>query len=313
MNINPSRIVSLLPSATEIVAALGASSQLVGRSHECDHPPEIASVPVLTRARVDGEAPSGEIDRSVRGLIENALSIHALDAARLKELAPDIVITQTLCAACAVTPEDVERAVADWTGARPRVLALEPQGLGDVASDIFRIAVALKRDQQGLDLLTTIEKRFDSVVARAAELEDHERPSVAALEWIEPLIGAGHWVPELVEMAGGRSVTGAAGQPSARIELADLARRDPDVIVVAPCGLDLKRARAEMASLALRPEWRTLRAVETRQVFLIDGSALVNRPGPRLVESVESIAEILHRQIFVFGHRGRYWDSFRPG
>jgi iron complex transport system substrate-binding protein len=305
------RIVSLLASASEIVAALGASSQLVGRSHECDFPPEIAAVPVLTRARVDGEMPSGEIDRGVRGLIDNALSIHALDASRLKELAPDIIITQTLCEACAVTPEDVDNALAEWTGSKPRVLALEPRGLGDVASDIFRIAAAIKREQEGLGLLTAIEKRFDAIVARVAELEDHERLTVAALEWIDPLVGAGHWVPELIEMAGGISLTGKSGQASARIELADLAARDPDVIIVAPRGLDLRRARAEMAMLALRPEWRALRAVATRQVFLIDGGALVNRPGPRLAESLESIAEILHRQLFVFGHRGRYWDSFR--
>jgi iron complex transport system substrate-binding protein len=304
------RIVSLIASATEIVAALGAREMLVGRSHECDFPPEVAALPALSQPRIALERPSGAIDRDIKALLEAALSIYAIDAAALRALAPDVVITQTLCRVCAVSLDDVTAALAAWTGARPSIVALAPMRLADVMGDIARVGAAIGRDMAAATLIEAMATRIAAIARAAAGLK---RPRVAALEWTRPLMAGGNWMPELIAAAGGVAVFGEAGAHSPPIDLAALQAADPDVIVVVPCGFTIARTRTELAALAATPGWRALRAVREDRVFLLDGNALFNRPGPRLVESCEVLAEILHpaafhARPFAFCHGGSFWE-----
>jgi iron complex transport system substrate-binding protein len=304
MNDGP-RIVSLIASATEIVASLGFAHHLVGRSHECDFPPGVRTLPMLTEPRIATDRPSAVVDRDIKAILAQALSVYRVDGAQLQQLQPDIIVTQTQCEVCAVSLADVEQALADWTGVRPRLVSLQPNGLADVWEDIRRVAAALDAPQRADSLLVRLQRRIDAIAAAAQEQD--RRPSVACIEWIEPLMAAGNWVPELVTLAGGRNLLGIAGQHSPWMSWADLVAADPDIILVLPCGFDIARSRAEMPALTKRPEWQQLRAVRNSAVFLCDGNQYFNRPGPRLVESLEILAEILHPQRFDFGHRGRGW------
>ncbi len=298
---NEPRIASLLASATEIVCALGARDRLVARSHECDFPPDVASLPAVTAPKLDTSRPSAAIDRDVKALLEQALSVYRVEAERLRELAPEIIVTQTQCEVCAVSENDVVVALASWTGARPRIVSLKPDGLADVMADILRVAEAIDRPSAGAALVASLEARMSTIALRAAELP---RRRVACIEWIEPLMAAGNWMPELVAMAGGENLFGEAGKHSPWMTLDALVASDPDVIVVLPCGFDIARTREEMPALTARPEWQRLRAVRGRQVWLVDGNQYFNRPGPRLADSLEILAEMLHPATFRFGHHG---------
>lgn len=299
------RVVSLLASATEIVAALGGLDLLVARSHECDFPPEVARLPMVTSPQLDTARPSGAIDRDVKALLEQSLSIYRVDGERLNELKPDLIITQTQCEVCAVTPADVETALAAWTGARPQIVSLAPNALADIFEDIQRVAAALGRSDRGPALVNELRGRMDGIASVAAQLDEH--PRVACIEWIEPLMAAGNWMPGLVALAGGENLFGAAGRHSPWLTLDELAASDPDIILVLPCGFDIARTRVELATLAERPAWRRLRAVRDGRIFLCDGNSYFNRPGPRLADSLEILAEILHPRHFAFGHEGRGW------
>jgi iron complex transport system substrate-binding protein len=306
------RIVSLLPSSTEIVCALGLEAQLVGRSHECDHPPSVAELPVCSSPRIDPRASSAEIDRSVKTLVSRGLSVYEVDADRLRALAPDVILTQEQCEVCAVTPRDLEEALAAWLGSRPRVVSLEPATLGDVFADMLRVANALGVDAHGRELVAELSLRISAIGERTGD--QSPRPRVACLEWIDPLMADGNWMPELVRLAGGSATLGATGIHSPWTTLEALAEADPDVIVVLPCGFDLARTRSEIGPLAGSPDFRRLRAVSEGRVALADGHQYFNRPGPRLVESLEILAEILHPSRFDFGHRGEGWEWMgRPG
>jgi len=302
------RVVSLIASATEIVCALGGEQQLVGRSHECDYPDSVHILPAITRSRVDTGNPSGRIDAEIKSILSRALSVYEVDGLALQRLAPDVIVTQTQCEVCAVSLADVELALADWTGVRPRVVSLAPDGLADVWQDIERVAAALDRRAEGQRLVSGLKARTAAIAAKAAGCA--ERPRVACIEWIEPLMAAGNWMPELVELAGGRNLFGVAGRHSPWMRWDELVAADPDVILVLPCGFDIGRTRAEMPALAAKPEWPRLAAVRGNRVFLCDGSQYFNRPGPRLADSLEILAEILHPQAFGFGHRGRGWAPF---
>ncbi len=299
------RVASLLASATEIVAALGARELLVARSHECDFPPEVLRLPMVTAPVFDTARPSGAIDRDVKALLERSLSIYKVDAEGLREAAPDLIVTQTQCEVCAVTPGDVEAALVSWTGARPRIVSLTPNALEDVFADMRRVAEALGRPQDGVALVDALKTRMQAIADRAATL--HSRPRVACIEWIDPLMAAGNWIPELVAMAGGDNLFGAAGRHSPWLTLDELAASNPDVILVFPCGFDIARTRAELPALTERPPWRALRAVRDRHIFLCEGNRYFNRPGPRLADSLEILAEILHPASFAFGHEGTGW------
>jgi iron complex transport system substrate-binding protein len=300
------RIVSLIASSTEIVCALGFGEQLVGRSHECDFPPWVKQLPVCTAPKFPTDGTSYEIDQRVKAILAEGLSVYRVDAERLRALAPDVIVTQSQCDVCAVSLRDVEQAVCEWIESRPRIVSLEPYGLEDVWRDIVTVAVALGAAERGAALVAGLRSRIDGIVARARSLE---RPSVAVVEWIDPLMAAGNWMPELVDMAGGTNLFGEAGKHSPWMTIEELAHRDPDWILVIPCGFDVQRTRADMPALEARPEWKRLRAVRERRVVLGDGNQYFNRPGPRLVESLEILAEILHPEAFDFGHRGGGWQT----
>ena len=302
------RIVSLLASATELVAALGARDRLVGRSHECDYPPDVARLPALTAPKLDISRPSGDIDRQVKDLLARALSVYQVDAAALRALRPDLIVTQTQCEVCAVTPADLEAALAAWIAPQPTIVSLAPNALADIYADIERLAAALGTPERGAALIGTMRARMQSIATRTAALA--HRPLVAAIEWIAPLMAAGNWMPELVAMAGGENLFGVAGRHSPWMDFAALAAADPEIILVLPCGFDIARSRAEMPALAAQPGWSALRAVGEGRVFLLDGSQYFNRPGPRLVESLEILAEILHPARFRFGHEESGWVRF---
>ncbi len=303
------RVASLLASATEIVTALGAGDLLVARSHECDYPAEVARLPAVTAPKLDTSRPSADIDRDVKSLLERSLSIYHVDPSRLRDAAPDLILTQTQCEVCAVTPADVETALASWTGERPRILSLAPNALEDIFADIRRVAEALGRDEAGAALVASLGGRMAAIAARAHRLAT--RPRVACIEWIDPLRAAGNWVPELIAQAGGISLFGIAGRHSPWMTLDDLVAADPDAILVLPCGFDIPRTQAELAPLAAQPAWRGLRAVRDGRIFICDGNQYFNRPGPRLVDSLEILADILHPAEFRFGHEGAGWIRAR--
>jgi iron complex transport system substrate-binding protein len=299
------RVASLIASATEIVAALGAGNMLVARSHECDYPEDVTELPAVTAPKLDIAKPSGDIDRQVKTLLEQALSVYRVDAEGLRAVAPDIIITQTQCEVCAVSQSDVEAALERWTGKRPRVVSLAPNALADVFADIERVAAALDLRERGTALVDSLRQRIDAIAQRARAAA--KRPRVAAIEWIEPLMAAGNWVPELIALAGGENLFGEAGRHSPWMEWRDLVAADPDIILVLPCGFDIARSLREMTALTARAEWNGLRAVRNDKVFVADGNQYFNRPGPRLVDSLEILAELLHPDTFPVRHAGTGW------
>jgi len=300
------RIVTLIPSATEIVAALGFRDMIVGRSHECDYPTRIDALPALTAPKLKTEGNSAELGERVRRLIEQGLAVYKVDAPLLKKLAPDVIVTQDQCQVCAASLADVEAATRDWNGRPVAIVSLNPMSLDDVWRDIAKVAEALGVAGRGMALIHSLTQRMQMTAARAATVK--QRPRVAMIEWIEPLMAGGNWMPTLVEMAGGQNLFGVAGQHSPWLEWEALKAADPDVIVVAPCGLDLPRIRADFPALAARTGWSDLRAVKTKRVYFADGNQYFNRPGPRLVETLEILAEILHPDRFSFGLGGRAWE-----
>ena len=300
------RIVSLLPSATEIVAALGLTDAIVGRSHECDYPPEIQDRPICTEAQLNSEQPSAQIDADVLDLTQKALSIYKIKTDVLEQLQPTHIVTQDQCDVCAVNFTDVEKAVAELTLSSPKVISLQPNVLSDVWADIERVAATLGVESRSL--LIGLQSRIEACRQKTQGLS--ERPTVAAIEWTKPLMAAGNWIPELVELAGGKSVFGIAGKHSPYLKWDTLVKADPEVIIIMPCGFGLDRTRQETQPLTQRPEWSSLQAVRTGKVFITDGNSYFNRPGPRLVDSLEILAEVLHSDIFDFGYRGIGWKSF---
>lgn len=286
------RVISLLPSATEIVCALGAADQLVGISHECDFPPAICDRPRLTSSRIDASGSSRAIDEAVRAVIANALSIYAVDEARLADLAPDVIVTQDLCEVCAVSLDDVRAAVARLAHRESiEIVSLSPTRLDDVLGDIERVAQGLGVPDRGRQVRAGLEARIRDITRRAAVVPT--RPRVVSLEWIDPLMIGGTWMPELVELAGGEAVGAVAGAAAPTVTFEQLVALRPEVIVVKPCGFSLARALEEKAPIA-----RLVAALPDARVYVTDGNAFFNRPGPRLVESLEIMAACVHPGVF---------------
>ena len=301
------RIISLLPSATEIVAALGFGDHLVGRSHECDFPPGVERLPVCSSTKVPVHGTSSEIDRRVKEIVAEGLSVYRVDVDRLRELRPDLILTQTQCAVCAVTPRDLEQALRTWIGAQPAMVSLEPNNLADVWNDIRHVAKALGVPDRAEKLIVSLTKRLAAIREEARTARS--RPTVAAIEWLEPLMAGGNWMPDLIEIAGGRSLFAQPGEHSPWLDWARLIEDDPEVILLLPCGFKMAQTSRDLNLLTENPGWANLRAVKQGRVYLIDGHHFFNRPGPRLVESAEIVAEILHPERFSFGHRGTGWIS----
>ncbi|MBI2812342.1 MAG: cobalamin-binding protein [Candidatus Melainabacteria bacterium] len=302
------RIVSLIASATEIVYALGFGSELVGRSHECDYPPQVKDLPQCTSPKFKTDGTSYEIDQRVKAILQEAVSVYRVDAALLDELAPSHIITQAQCEVCAVSLKDVEAAACDMIKSQPKIVSLEPNCLEDIWSDIDRVASALGAKQKGVDLVHAYKERMSDIQNAAAKIQT--KPTVACIEWIEPLMAAGNWMPELIEMAGGVNLYGEAGKHSPWMTWEQVENDDPDFIVVTPCGFDIKRTLEEMHLLSDKPSYKSLKAVKAGHVYVADGNQYFNRPGPRAVESLEIMAEILHPTEFNFGHEGTGWIKY---
>ncbi|MEJ7729151.1 MAG: ABC transporter substrate-binding protein [Polyangiaceae bacterium] len=288
------RIVSLLPAATEMVCAVGGAADLVGVSHECDFPDAVRGLPVLTRARIGGLPSSVGIDAAVRTLVSEALSVYAVDDHRLAELAPDVVITQDLCDVCAVSLDDVRAALASLAGRESvRIVSLRPTCLANVLDDVDAVALALGRSETGARARRALQGRIDAVAVRAARAKG--RPRVLTIEWLDPIMLGGLWMPELIELAGGEPVGVRAGEPAVTVTPAELAALVPDVVLVKPCGFALARTLDERACI----EGPIARAVGPHaRIHASDGNAFFNRPGPRLVESLEILAACVHPEAF---------------
>jgi iron complex transport system substrate-binding protein len=290
------RIVSLLPSATEILFALGLDEEIVGVSHECDFPLRARTKTVVVSSRLPKEATPEETDRLVREHVERGESIYAVNRDVLEQLAPDLIFTQDLCHVCAATPEELGAALATISK-RPEIISLDPHDLGDVWRDILWVGEATGRRERAQQLVTHIGERLGRLKAQLAS--QPEQPKVAVLEWLQPFYVGGHWVPEMVEHAGGIDVLGKAKTPSRRVSLQEIVDAAPAVIFIAPCGYVAEQARDEYLSLSFPDEWYTIPAVRDGCIFALDANGHVSRPAGRLVTGIESMAKALHPQIEV--------------
>ena len=285
------RIVSLLPSATEIVCSLGLEDRLVGVTHECDYPLSVRGLPTVTRTLIPTEASSGEIDRLVRDRLKTTRALYTLDMDVLEELRPDLIVTQTLCGVCAVAEEEVRVAACALPG-RPDIVNLEPMSLSDVFASIRQVGSATGTDDLAEAAVARLTARVDSVAGRSAGLT--KRPRVALLEWIDPPFSCGHWSPELVRLAGGVEGLGREREPSRRLEWQEILDWDPEVVVVACCGFDVERTLRDVPMLFDVRGFDELAAARAGRVYVVDGSQYFSRPGPRLVDSLEILAHALH-------------------
>ena len=290
------RIVSLLPSCTEIICKLGYRKHLVGISHECDYPNSISGLPVLTKARLSPEGTSIEINQSVTDLLQRGLSVYDVDASLLKSLSPDIIVTQAQCEACAVSLDQVQDIVSNWTLNQTEIISLEPNTLNEVWLGFDIIAKTMDAPESSSILKSEINERFKLLKDKLKGTE--QKPTVLCIEWIEPIMVAANWVPELVGLAGGRNVMSVSGTDSNFCSWDEIKQTNPDIIIMMPCGFGIKRTLEDIHYLQNRKGWQELKAVKENKVFVVDGNQYFNRPGPRLVDSAEILAEIIHPEYF---------------
>ncbi len=288
------RIVSLLPSATEIVCALGLRDQLVGVTHECDWPAEVKRLPRVTRTLIPHDASSADVDARVRDQLRTQQALYTLDMPLLESLHPDLIVTQALCDVCAVADDEVQ-AAASSLSTRPQVVNLAPRSLNDVLDCLRLVADAAGVSTRSERVLAGLRARVDAVSARSSTVR--LRPRMVLLEWLDPPFSCGHWTPELVDLAGGVELLGRAGERSRTLRWIEVEAAQPDVIFVACCGFDVARTQQDLIALEVLPQWQTLAAVRTERVYVIDGSQYFSRPGPRLVDSLEILAHALHSDV----------------
>ena len=299
------RVVSLLPSSTEIVVALGCTDHLVGRSHSCDFPESIQTLPVCTTPKFDIVGTSAIIDQRVTHILEQGLSVYRVDGALLKQLQPSVIITQCHCEVCAVSLDEVMQATQMWLDYPVDVVALSPNGLDDVFDDIVRVAQALDVVSRGQTVIHDLRDQMATLAQQTRDLM--HKPIVALIEWLDPLMFAGNWMPTLVDMAGGINLFGQPNAHSHYIDWQAILHADPDVIVLLPCGYPIDRTLQEIDTWTRHPDYASLQAVHTQQVYVVDGHHYFNRPGPRLVDALKMLAEILHPSIFSFGYHHHGW------
>lgn len=302
------RIISLLPAATEIVCALGLTQNLVGRSHECDYPESVKALPVCSEANFDDGMSSLAIDNKVKEILTDALSVYTVKREQIKALAPDVVITQAQCEVCAVSLQEVEQALDDYLDKETRIISIQPDSLGDIFNNINEIAQALNVAAEGTDLVERLQERVDIIKHKLKFIAD--KPTVACIEWLQPLMVSGNWVPELVEIAGGSPILAATGQHSPYVTWDDIKTQDPDIIILMPCGFSMDRTLKEVDLMLQLPGFNELKAVKNNRFYLADGNQYFNRPGPRIVDSIEILAEIINPKQFVFGYEGEGWMKF---
>lgn len=302
------RIISLIASATEIVCALGLRDFMVGRSHECDYPESIKSLPLCTGPKFNPVGTSYEIDQRVRTILQDSLSVYRVDADLLDSLQPTHLITQSQCEVCAVSLKDVEAAACQLISSKPEIVSLEPNCLADIFVDIWRVGAALGYSATAKSVISNIESAMQAIKKKAFGAESH--PRLALVEWIDPLMAGGNWMPELVEMSGAVNLFGENGKHSPMMSWEALRASDPDLIVVAPCGFDIVRTLEDMHFMTEREGWNELRCVQQNKVFVADGNQYFNRPGPRVLESLEIMCEIVHPDHFPAKHQGSGWIRF---
>ncbi|MGB0582375.1 MAG: cobalamin-binding protein [Limisphaerales bacterium] len=299
------RIASLLPSATEIVCALGCAEYLVARSHECDYPVSAQNATVCTKSRIDAGASGKEIDEQVKKFSAESLSLFEIDSDKLRELQPSHVLTQAQCDVCAVSEKEMCEVFGVGNGAAPEIVSLSPTRFSHLWDNITEVADALRVPFDGKQLLKGLKQKCVDVIERTAVAT--RKPKVLCLEWLDPLMGAGNWIPDMVGMAGGENLISESGKHSGWITMDDVSAANPDVIVLMPCGFDLERTLKEAKVLEQYPQWNKLKAVKKQRVFATDGSAFFNRPGPRLVDSLQIFGEIFYPGMIVFGHEMKHW------
>ena len=299
-------IISLLPSATEIIHSLGCSDMLVGISHECDYPPEIKGLPICSNPRFNTDGSSLKIDNTIKSLIQQALSIYEIDESLMAKLKPDLIVTQSQCEVCAVNLKDVERALKNNLNISPTIISLKPNTLKDVWKDIENIGRLLGKEKLASSMLGHIEESINEI-----ENQSHHKTfkRIACIEWIEPLMFAGNWVPEIVQKVGGRDVFGLSGKHSKWSKYEILFDENPDKIIFMPCGYEINKTYSEIKSLIKLAKWKKLKAFQTGEMYIVDGSQYFNRPGPRLLDSIKIMDEIINDGIS-HGYHGRGWMKF---
>ena len=309
MMIRPERrIVSLLPAATEIICALGLEHQLVGRSHECDYPPGISNLPICSSAKFLPGSDSAQIDRQVKEILSESLSIYTIDRDLIKSLAPEVIITQAQCEVCAVSLKDVELALSDLLDKECQIISLQPNELDDVYGDIRMIAGQLGVENAAEELLELSAERINIIRHKLKFIT--EKPTVACIEWLSPLMMAGNWTPEIIEIAGGLPILTEAGKHSSYINFQDILQAEPDIILIMPCGFSIQRTLQEISLMLDTPGWADLKAVKSQRVYIADGNQYFNRSGPRITDSIEIMAEIINPKQFIFGYEGNGWVHF---
>ena len=302
------KIISLLPAATETICALGLEHCLVGRSHECDFPVSVKSLPICSSAKVFSESDSAAIDQQVKEILSNSLSVYEIDKDLIRSLNPDVIITQAQCEVCAVSLNEVEQALSGFLNKDCRIISLEPHDLSDIYKDIERLALQLNVADAAAQLLEMSEERINIIRHKLKFITN--KPKIACIEWLSPLMIAGNWTPEIVEIAGGIPVLTAKAKHSAYVSFEDVLREDPDIIVLMPCGFSIQRTLEEISLLLELPEWGKLKAVRENNIYVSDGNQYFNRSGPRITDSIEIMAEIINPKQFVFGLEGSAWMKF---
>ena len=302
------RIISLLPAATEIICALGLSDNLVGRSHECDYPESVKALPICSDAKFLPGANSAQIDQQVKEILTEALSIYEIDKALIQSLKPDVIITQAQCEVCAVSLKDVEKALSNLVSSETKIISLEPNTLADIFREIKEISVILDVEEAGNILIEDLEERIDLIKHKLKFFP--AKPKVALIEWLSPIMVAGNWIPELVEIAGGTPLLAENGKHSPFVEWQQIYDANPDILIVTPCGFSIARTLQEIDLLLNLPGWRDLEAVKNNRVYIADGNAYFNRSGPRIVDTIEILAEIITPKYFNYGYEGEGWIKF---
>ncbi|WP_448702801.1 cobalamin-binding protein [Mucilaginibacter sp. AW1-3] len=302
------KLISLLPAATEIICALGLQQNLIGRSHECDYPEEIKALPVCCEASFGNELSSIDIDRKVKEILTDALSVYTVNKEVIKQLNPDVVITQAQCDVCAVSLKDVEEALENLLDKDASIISLQPETLDDIFKDIRLVADQLGVSKAGDELLENLNERVDLIRHKLKYITD--KPGVACIEWLEPMMVSGNWIPEMVDIAGGRSILAENGKHSPYVNWEAIQAADPDIIIVMPCGFAIERTLKEMNVLLAQPGFADLKAVKNNRLYIADGNHYFNRSGPRIVDSLEILAEIINPKQFIFGYEGSGWMKF---
>lgn len=301
------RVISLLPSATEMLYVLSSESLLVGRSHECDYPSETENIPICTSSSIHNEMSSLEIDEQVKSNIWNALSLYTIDIELVKQLQPDLIITQDQCKVCAIHLEELADMLSRELGYEPAILSFHPHSLEDMYTDFMQLASAIDKVEYAVEVLENWKERIELIQHKIKFVKN--RPNIVCIEWMEPLMTAGHWTPELITIAGGVPLLSEMGNDSQYINMDQLIEADPDGIIISACGFPLSRIKEEYPLLQANEKWNSLRAVQKGHVFLADGNSFFNRSGPRLVDTTEMIAEILQLNQFYYGMEGEYWEQ----